>query len=294
MKSALRRTGLSADVLRSWENRYQAISPERSAGGHRLYSEDDIERLILLQRLLAMGRRIGQVASLRTDQLRTMLMDEAAAVVGDTGTAVNAAEPFLHQALQESGACDAASLDRTLRRALVMLGFPAFLDHLVSPMLERLRQPDGDRTGGCRVAHAVIASLLAEARRMLRPAPGAQRVLIAAPQQAPDEVGLQMLATTAAAGGWDVVYLGAGLPAAALAETASGAGVRVVAVWLQDGDAAREARPLLRTVRELIPAEVAFTVSGPGATERARDLTTDGLSVVPEQRSFAGFLESFR
>jgi CheY-like chemotaxis protein len=32
-------------TIRNWEERYTAIVPERSAGGHRLYSRDDMERL---------------------------------------------------------------------------------------------------------------------------------------------------------------------------------------------------------------------------------------------------------
>ena len=32
-------------TIRNWEERYAAIVPERSAGGHRLYSRDHVERL---------------------------------------------------------------------------------------------------------------------------------------------------------------------------------------------------------------------------------------------------------
>jgi DNA-binding transcriptional MerR regulator/methylmalonyl-CoA mutase cobalamin-binding subunit len=292
MKSALRRTGLSADVLRSWETRYKAISPERSKGGHRLYSEEDIERLILLQRLLAMGHRIGQLASLRSDRLRAMLMDEAAAVVGETDPAGDPAEPLLHAALRESAACDAASLDHTLRRALLSLGLPVFLDQVVTPLLERLREHDGAETGGGRVAGAVTSALLAEARRLLPAPPDALRVLIATPEPVQEDVGLQMLATTAAVAGWHAIYLGAGVASAAFAETATRAGVRVVGIWLSNGDGDSKTR--LRAIREVIPAEVAIIVAGPGAAERARELTAAGLGILPSRQLFTGFLESFR
>ena len=45
------RTGLSQDVLRIWERRYRAVAPTRTAGGERLYSDADVERLRLIQRL---------------------------------------------------------------------------------------------------------------------------------------------------------------------------------------------------------------------------------------------------
>lgn len=39
------RTGLSSALLRQWERRYGFPHPERSPGGHRLYSEADLEAL---------------------------------------------------------------------------------------------------------------------------------------------------------------------------------------------------------------------------------------------------------
>jgi len=43
LKVVLRETGIKADVLRAWERRYGLPMPQRSAGGHRLYSQRDIE-----------------------------------------------------------------------------------------------------------------------------------------------------------------------------------------------------------------------------------------------------------
>lgn len=59
-----RRTGLTPALIRAWEIRYQAIAPERGEGRHRLYSDDDIARLILLRKATDAGRRISSVAGL--------------------------------------------------------------------------------------------------------------------------------------------------------------------------------------------------------------------------------------
>ena len=50
-----RRVGLPADTLRAWERRYGLLSPERSAGGYRLYSEADEARLRRMAELLETG-----------------------------------------------------------------------------------------------------------------------------------------------------------------------------------------------------------------------------------------------
>ena len=39
-----RRTGVSSDLLRAWERRYNLFSPDRTPGGYRLYGDEDVRR----------------------------------------------------------------------------------------------------------------------------------------------------------------------------------------------------------------------------------------------------------
>jgi hypothetical protein len=64
-----RLTGLSAHVIRIWEQRYRAVEPQRTATKRRLYSRRDIERLSLLRDVIHAGHSIGQIAQLPTDKL---------------------------------------------------------------------------------------------------------------------------------------------------------------------------------------------------------------------------------
>src|SRR5438132_2117314 len=50
-----RRTGVSAELLRAWEQRYGLLRPERSAGGFRLYSVGDESRVRRMPALIASG-----------------------------------------------------------------------------------------------------------------------------------------------------------------------------------------------------------------------------------------------
>ncbi|WP_027891332.1 MerR family transcriptional regulator [Calidithermus chliarophilus] len=49
------RVGLSSALLRQWERRYGFPRPERSPGGHRLYSEADLDALQDIKRSIAEG-----------------------------------------------------------------------------------------------------------------------------------------------------------------------------------------------------------------------------------------------
>ncbi|HAX69644.1 MAG TPA: MerR family transcriptional regulator [Anaerolineales bacterium] len=64
LKAVLRETGLAADTLRAWERRYGLPAPQRTAGGHRLYSQYDIETIKWLIARQAEGLSISRAVDL--------------------------------------------------------------------------------------------------------------------------------------------------------------------------------------------------------------------------------------
>ena len=60
----LQETGLKADTLRAWERRYHLPQPERTDGGHRLFSEYDIETIKWLIARQEEGMRISRAVDL--------------------------------------------------------------------------------------------------------------------------------------------------------------------------------------------------------------------------------------
>ncbi len=69
LKVVLKETGLTADTLRAWERRYGLPVPERSAGGHRLYSQRDIETIKWLVKRQADGLSISRAVDMWNEQL---------------------------------------------------------------------------------------------------------------------------------------------------------------------------------------------------------------------------------
>lgn len=64
-----RLTGVSVHTLRKWEERHGAVRPRRSEGGKRLYTDADIQRLILLKRLVDHGMSLQSIASCSFEEL---------------------------------------------------------------------------------------------------------------------------------------------------------------------------------------------------------------------------------
>src|SRR5512142_1872247 len=73
MAVVARRTGRSPDVIRAWERRHRAVEPARTQGNQRLYSDRDVERLMVIRQALEAGWQIGHVASLRDEKIRALL-----------------------------------------------------------------------------------------------------------------------------------------------------------------------------------------------------------------------------
>jgi len=46
------RTGLTAHVLRYWEKEFPQLAPKKTASGHRLYREKDIQTILYIKQLL--------------------------------------------------------------------------------------------------------------------------------------------------------------------------------------------------------------------------------------------------
>jgi len=57
-----RRTGVTVPTLRAWERRYGLLLPVRTAGGHRRYSDEDVQRVLAVLELTGQGWGVGAAA----------------------------------------------------------------------------------------------------------------------------------------------------------------------------------------------------------------------------------------
>ena len=64
LKAVVQETGLKPDTLRAWERRYSLPEPNRTGGGHRLYSQQDINTLKWLLARQDEGMTISRAVSL--------------------------------------------------------------------------------------------------------------------------------------------------------------------------------------------------------------------------------------
>ena len=205
-----RRSGVSPDLLRAWERRYGLLHPSRSAGGLRLYSEEDLLRVRAMQEQLAAGLAAAEAASVAS---------RTASAAQVTGSDTAQARQELDEAL--------LSFDETRANAAldaILSGFSldTVLTDVVLPYLHDL----GGRweRGEVSIAQEHFASALLRGR-LLGLARGWGRglgptaLLACAPGEQHD-LGLIAFGLALRARGWRIVYLGPDTPLDSLAEAA--------------------------------------------------------------------------
>ena len=297
------RTGLTPHVLRAWERRYDVVSPARTKGGQRLYSDGDVARLRLIRRLTDQGHAISRIASLPIAEL-TRLDEEAGGAeersapsdgegsrAHETGqTRAGSLGESMAAALQAIRQLDASGLQAVLERAAVTLGVPVFIDAVVAPLLVRVGHDWAEGSASVAQEHmvtAVVRPLLGWLLRVYEVDGAAPRLVVATPPRQVHELGALMVAATAAAEGWRVTYLGPDLPVPDLVSAVKQSSARAVAV---SAVYVPEAADLLSTLRELrtgLPERVTLLVGGAGTRGLEAEAKAAGARLIaslPELR----------
>jgi len=227
LKAAVEKTGLKAHTLRAWERRYGLPKPQRSEGGHRLYSQWDVEIIKWLASRQGEGLNISRAVELwkqltadGEDPLGPAPSPEPPAAV--TGATVDA----LRQAWIE--AC--LSFDEA-RADQIVVEASAFLDPdtAVTSVLQQGLSQIGDLwyAGKATIQqeHFATESALRRVEALIVASPpSSRRELIMAAGPPGERHGFSLLLATLLLRrrGWNVIHLGADVPLARLGETVAG------------------------------------------------------------------------
>jgi DNA-binding transcriptional MerR regulator len=205
-----RRAGVSPGLLRAWERRYGLLRPTRSQGGLRLYTDDDLERVLTMQRHLADGLAAAEAAAL--------------AKRAPAEPATPSLTPAdVRRALTEAfDAFDEPAAQAALDRLLAATTLETALSEVILPYLREL----GERweRGEVSVAQEHFASAIVR-ERLLSLGRGWGRgsgptALLACLPGERHELGLIAFGLALRSHGWRIAYFGSDTPLETLAATA--------------------------------------------------------------------------
>lgn len=79
ISTVAQRSGVKSERVRAWKHRYQAATPTRTEGGHRVYTDQDIAHLKLLNPATRDGHSTRQIARYSLVELKTLPGNDAVA-----------------------------------------------------------------------------------------------------------------------------------------------------------------------------------------------------------------------
>ncbi len=270
VQAAARATGVTESRLRTWERRYGIPSPDRSATGRRLYSEEDLQVIRRMAALVEAGLPAAQAAdAARTDAQVELPTAPAAPPHAAVSALVEAAGRF-----------DETAVAAVLAGVLERLGWRAALEVVVFPAL-RTTGREWER-GRLTPAHEHFLAELIRSRLAVaiaatpEPPAAAPVVLLACPEDERHDIGLAALWLMLRQAGTRVCYLGADVPTADLIAAAEQ--LRPAAVCL--AATASAALPMLGiAARAVIASRLSLQLFVGGAAVDAVESTLDAPGV---------------
>ena len=197
-------TGVNPITLRAWERRYGLIRPQRTAKGHRLYTQDDIDLIQRVTDLLEKGIPISQVQ----EQLKA-----------DTATATGGTEDlwvqYQRRMLHAVGRFNTQALEQLYNEVLSLYPVDMVTSHLIVPLLKTLGERWEQAEGSVAEEHFFSAYLRNKlgARFHHRTPRARGPVLVAACLPGEQhEIGLMLFSLSALERDFRVVLLGADIP----------------------------------------------------------------------------------
>ncbi|MEE2730440.1 MAG: MerR family transcriptional regulator [Pseudomonadota bacterium] len=294
IQSVAEKTGLTPDVIRIWERRYNVVAPERTPSNQRLYSDQDIERLSLLRRVTEQGRRISAVAALSNEELR----DITASTIPSSRPAANlAVNQTIAEAIDAIIELNPVRLEQTLHQAFVGMGSVGFMLHFLYPLMEQvgeLWRSGAARTCQEHFSSAHVRSFLG--RFMLEANTDAHgpRIIVATLPGQLHELGATMSAVVAAQSGWNVIYLGAAVPLEEVMFCAEDKAARAVAISLGYPMDDPSIPLQLEQLERGLPTQCRLIVGGSSAARYNTTLAQIGALQVDSLSNLSGALDSLR
>jgi DNA-binding transcriptional MerR regulator/methylmalonyl-CoA mutase cobalamin-binding subunit len=199
-------TGVPTTTLRAWERRYGLLKPSRTAKGHRLYSQQDIELVKNVVKLLKQNHTISEAIRLMNDTQTDVDFN-----VGDQ----NHWQFFCDRILDAIEHFNEAKLDRAYTEALSLYPIDMVTERVILPVLKTLGERWEDREAGIAEEHFFSAYLRNKLGARLHheaTRSRGKRVLVSCIPGEYHELGILLFCIATVASGYQVLYLGTDLP----------------------------------------------------------------------------------
>ncbi len=221
LKVVVNETGIKPDTLRAWERRYGLPAPDRTDGGHRLYSEKDIATIKWLMARQEEGLSISRAVK----HWRSLVAEGKSPLLAPEYQAVNhpIATPISHTKLDDIRAAwieaclkfDETSAEHILSQAFALYQPEMVLTQLLQKGLAEIGELWFTDEVSVQQEHFASALAMRRLNTLLAAAPAptrSGRILIGCPPHEDHTFAPLALTILLRYRGWEMIYLGANVP----------------------------------------------------------------------------------
>jgi methanogenic corrinoid protein MtbC1 len=243
LKAVLKETGISADTLRAWERRYGLPLPQRTPGGHRLYSQYDIETIKWLIARQAEGMSISRAVDMwnehhatGVDPLAGSASQAAASAPAVFGIPETSLDALRGQWLRACLDYNETEAEEVLNQAFAMYPVERVCTEVLQRGMSEVGQYWYENRASVQQEHFASALAMRRLDTLLSASPKATRkqtVLIGCPSEEWHTFTPLLLALLLRRRGLNIIYLGANVPSEQFEETVSAVGADLVILVAQ-------------------------------------------------------------
>lgn len=242
LKAVVHETGLKPDTLRAWERRYGVPAPQRTGGGHRLYSQNDIDMLKWLiarqEEGLSISRAVDLWQSLATDgrnplhEYQSGTEESVVNVLAVGDSIVQVRDAWIEACLR----FNEQKADSIVAQAFALYPVETVCTQILQRGLSEVGTGWAEGRISAQQEHFASALAMRRIEGLIAATPGPTRnarILIGCPPEEEHIFAPLLITLLLRRRGWDIVFLGANIPLARLEATISAAQPHLVILTAQ-------------------------------------------------------------
>ncbi|MEL4455874.1 MerR family transcriptional regulator [Lutimonas vermicola] len=204
-------TGIKAHTLRIWERRYDFLNPMRTPTNIRYYSDEQLKMLLNFGILVRNGYRVSKLNKMTPEEI----YEEVAKVLADPESESSDDMKGLTLSMLEMNEED---FDNIFERQVIKKGFLRTITESIYPFLQYVGVLWTTNKAMIAQEHymsnLIRQKIIAAIERLSIPPKGAPSIVLFLLEGEEHEIGLLLASFIAKEMGWNVYYLGQGVPIA--------------------------------------------------------------------------------
>ena len=252
-------SGIKAHTIRMWEQRYNALKPNRSEGNTRYYDNLQLRRLLNIVSLMNSGYKVSELGVMSDKKLFTLLEQQQGKVESD-----DPEDFYISQLIAAGMSYDEQHFEKIFSHCLLRFGLKNAYIHVLYPLLARIGLMWASNSIPPAQEHFISniirQKLFTAIDSLPPPATTAETWLLFLPENEFHEIGLLFAHYVIRISGRKSVYLGANLPLDSLNDSSKDIKPDKLLLFLVRHNLPEESQQFLDTLRTFSPIKIIYLV----------------------------------